>query len=67
MKKRVIVILSAFVLLSCGGVGNKYDGLILIDPQTKKKYLLKHNIGSNYFVKENQTIISGIDTLVVFR
>jgi hypothetical protein len=47
--------------------GNKYDGLILTDENTGKKYFLKHNFNDAYFIDELVIQISGKDTTYVFK
>lgn len=47
--------------------GNKFDGLVLTDENTGKKYLLKHNFGDTYMIDEQVLEISGKDTTFVFK
>lgn len=54
------------VLSSCNNE-TQYDGLVLTDTITGKKYLLKHNVGDTYFIYEQVQQISGKDTTVVFK
>jgi hypothetical protein len=60
------VILFLHIFTGCSN-GSKYDKLILIDQNTNKKYLIKHNIGDTYFIDEEIIKISGKDTIVVFE
>jgi len=46
---------------------SKFDGLILTDENTGKKYLLKHNIGDTYMIDEQIIQISGKDTTLIFK
>jgi hypothetical protein len=43
------------------------DGMIVTDQNTGKLYLLKHNVGDNYFIFERKMLISGKDTTFVFE
>ena len=63
--KTLYGILIMLFFIGCADV-DKYDGLILTDKNTGKQYLMKHNIGDNYFIDEKRTIISGDDTITVF-
>lgn len=54
------------VLSSCNNE-TQYDGLVLTDENTGKKYLLKHNVGDTYFIDEQTQQILGKDTTVVFK
>ena len=62
-----ILLLFVIVILFSACSTNKYDGLILTDENTGKKYLLKHNLGDTYFIDEQILYISGKDTTLVFR
>lgn len=62
-----ILLLFTLVVIFSACSSNKYDGLILTDENTGKKYFLKHNIGDNYFIKEQILYVSGKDTTLVFR
>lgn len=61
-----ILALCAMSLVGCSD-GDRFNGLVLTDTNTGKRYLLKHNGGDTYFVDEEITIISGSDTTKGFR
>jgi hypothetical protein len=63
---KMFIIAAALTLLSCKD-GDKYDGLILTDENTGKKYLLKNNAGDSYFIDERVMVISGQDTTYQFK
>ena len=54
MKKAFLLISVVFTLFSCKD-GDKYNGLVLVDPNTGIKYLLKYNGGDSYFVDKIST------------
>lgn len=56
-----------FSLISCGYTGDKYDGLVLTDENTGKKYLIKHNVLDTYMIYEHTIEISGTDTIYKFK
>lgn len=66
MKRTLLLIALAIGMVGCEESQNK-NGLILIDPNTKKEYLLKKNIGDNYFIYKKQMVISGKDTTYQFK
>jgi hypothetical protein len=45
------------LILSCGGTGDKYDGLILVNPKTQQRYVLRHSRADVYFVSKLQKIL----------
>ena len=61
-----ILLVSCCLFSSCAD-GDKFDGLVLTDENTGKKYLLKHNIGDTYMIDEQVFQISGKDTTLVFK
>lgn len=65
MKIKTLLVLLIMTILFCSC--NKYDGLILTDENTGKKYLLEYNFGNSYFIKEQTLLISGSDTTYVFK
>jgi hypothetical protein len=73
-KTSILAITKAFFILlvmcclfsSCNNEV-QYDGLVLTDENTGKKYLLKHNVGDTYFIDEQVLQISGKDTTMVFK
>ena len=67
MRNSIKLLLVLLVLFSSCEDSDKFDGLILTDENTGKKYLLKHNGGDTYFIDEQVIQISGKDTIVVFR
>lgn len=62
MKKLILILL----LASSCKTDKKYDGMILTDENTQKKYLLKKN-HSAYDVYERIQQVSGCDTTYVYR
>lgn len=62
MKKILILI----VLLASCKESKKYDGMILTDENTQKKYLIKSS-HSGYRVYERIQQTSGCDTTYVYR
>jgi hypothetical protein len=72
-KTSILAVTKAFFILlvmcclfsSCAG--DKFDGFVLTDENTGKKYLLKHNIGYTYMIYEQVLQISGKDTTFVFK
>lgn len=62
---KVILIALTLALFACNYDKSK-NGLILVDPNTGREYLLKHNIGDNYFIYEKQIIIIGRDTTYAY-
>lgn len=66
MKRTLLLLTLAIGMVACGESQNK-NGLILIDPNTKKEYLLKKNAGDNYFIYEKQMVVSGKDTTYQFK
>lgn len=60
-----IPMLCAVFLSSCNGDKSE-NGLIVVDPNTGKQYLLKHNVGDTYFVYEREMKIVGKDTTWTF-
>lgn len=58
-----MLMLCAVLMSSCD---NNKNGMIVIDPNTGKQYLLKHNVGDNYFIYERVPKIFGTDTTWVF-
>lgn len=66
--KHVLLIGTAMCCLFSSCVdGDKFDGLVLTDENTGKKYLLIYNIGDTYMIREQVFQISGKDTSVVFK
>lgn len=63
--KSILLLFTLVILFSA--CSSKYDGLILTDENTGKKYLLRHNLGDNYFIDEQTLYISGKDTTLVFK
>jgi hypothetical protein len=52
MKTLLSIVLFAVFLVGCEGTtGNKYNQLIVEDGNGQK-YVLRHNIGDNYFISE---------------
>ena len=66
MKKAFLLISVVFTLYSCKD-GDKYNGLVLVDPNTGIKYLLKYNGGDSYFVDTQEMVVVGKDTTYVFK
>jgi hypothetical protein len=69
MKIKLISIVIALLILapclsSCGDKSE--NGLILVDPNTGKQYLLKHNVGDSYFIYERTKKVCGKDTTWAF-
>lgn len=62
----IAYLLLVAVLFSCNNE-TQYDGLILTDLKTKRKYLLKYNAGDSYFIDEEVKQIFGKDTTIVFK
>lgn len=64
-------IIFVFFLFFCGSCSSdqakSVDGLILIDPNTQKKYMLRLSWGEVFFVDEYVQVISGKDTTFIFR
>lgn len=58
----MFLVVAALVSITACENGNKYDGLILTDENTGKKYLLIHSVVNTYFVYERVIVISGQDT-----
>ena len=67
LTKAFFILLVMCCLFSSCEDGNKYDGLVLTDENTGKKYLLKHNVGDTYMIDEQVLQISGKDTTLVFK
>jgi hypothetical protein len=67
MKKTLFILLFGIFFLSSCHDGKKYDGLILVDTTTNKKYVLKHNAGDTYFIDEVVIQIDGKDTTYVLK
>jgi len=75
MKRRNLISKTAICLYLVLGVvlftsckdGDKYDGLLLLDENTGKRYLIKHNSADSYFIDEMVAIKVGNDTTYVFR
>lgn len=69
--KKIGILMTVFALsiVGCGGSGSKYeyDGRILTDTNTGKRYLLKYCCGDTYFVSEEVIVINGNDTTKAFR
>lgn len=65
--KAFFILLVMCCLFSSCADGDKFDGLVLTDENTGKKYLLKHNIGDTYMIDEQVLQISGKDTTLVFK
>jgi hypothetical protein len=65
MKKITTLLLASIFIISCSD-DIKYDGIIVIDPNTKKEYLLVHSMGKCYFIHEKKIKIVGTDTTYVF-
>ena len=63
--KKIILLFVILFLSSCVD-GDMYDGLILIDQNTNKTYLIRHNIGDTYFIDEKQMKIQAADTTFIF-
>jgi hypothetical protein len=59
------ILMLAAVFSSCNNDVEK-NGLIVIDPNTNKQYLLKHNVGDTYFIYERVAKIVGKDTTWTF-
>ena len=66
MKKAFLLISVIFTLFSCKD-GDKYNGLVLVDPNTGIKYLLKYNCGDSYFVDTQEMVVVCKDTTYVFK
>ena len=66
IKVLIFIISIVFVFASCKD-GDKFKGMILVDPNTGDKYLLKHNVGDTYFIDKLEKLIIGNDTTYVFR
>lgn len=54
-------------LISLTACRSEYDGMILIDENTGKKYLLQYHGGDIYLVKERVMIINSKDTTYQFK
>lgn len=67
LTKAFFILLVMCCLFSSCKNETQYDGLVLTDEGTGKKYLLKHNVGDNYFIDEQVIQISGKDTTLVFK
>ena len=69
MKKLIALALCTIALLGCNLAvdGHKYDGLILVDPNTGIRYQLKHQNADAYFIYKEVIIIDGKDTTKAFR
>ncbi len=65
--KAFFILLVMCCLFSSCADDDKFDGLVLTDENTGKKYLLKHNIGDTYMIDEQVLQISGKDTTLVFK
>lgn len=66
MKKAIFIISILFTFFSCQD-GSRFKGLILVDPNTGSKYLIKHYIGDTYFIDKQEMVIVGKDTSYVFK
>ncbi len=64
---KMFLVVAALVSITACENGSKYDGLILTDENTGKKYLLEYNVGDTYFVEERVIVINGQDTTYQFR
>jgi len=60
----LVAILLCVTFYSCD---TQKDGLIVKDLNTGKFYLLEHNVGDTYFIKERKILISGKDTSWIFE
>ena len=67
LTKAFSILLVMCCLFSSCSDGSKFDGLVLTDENTGKKYLLKHNIGDTYMIYEQVLQVSGKDTTLVFK
>lgn len=67
MKNKIILLFTTCCLFFSCEDGDKYDGLILKDENTNKKYLLKHNILDTYKIVESVQQVLGKDTIIVFK
>ena len=66
--KYIIFVFFLFFCWSCSSEkAKKLDGLVLIDPNTKKQYMLRLSVGEVFFVDEYVQIISGKDTTFVYK
>ena len=65
--KAFFILLVMCCLFSSCADSDKFDGLVLTDEDTGKKYLLKHNIGDTYMIDEQVIQISGKDTTLLFK
>lgn len=63
----VYTVLVAMLFVSCGADNDKYNGMILTDENTGKRYLLKHHMIDAYFIDEEVEKIIGNDTIRVFE
>lgn len=59
------ILLLCAVFSSCRNDTEK-NGMVVVDPNTGKQYLLKHNVGDTYFIYERVPKIVGTDTTWVF-
>lgn len=66
-KTSIFIFLVMCCLFSSCAYSDKFDGLVLTDENTGKKYLLKHNIMDTYMIDEQFLQISGKDTTLVFK
>ena len=64
--KNLLMLIVVIILSPCGT--KKYNGMILVDPNTDKKYMLHSTLdGGSYFVFEETLLIQGKDTTMVFK
>ena len=66
--KLFIIVLVTALFNSCTGVNyGRYDGMILVEPKSGKRFLLSHSTGVSYLVyREVEEVVDG-DTMRVFR
>jgi len=62
----LVAIVLLFTAFPCCNYDTEKDGMVVVDPNTGKKYLLIHNVGDNYFIHERTMKVTGKDTTWVF-
>lgn len=67
MKNSILILMLSSIFYSCSNA--KYDGLILTDENTGKKYLIKQVdvIVNTYKISEQVKVIVGNDTTLMFK
>ncbi|MEK6829069.1 MAG: hypothetical protein AABY15_03000 [Nanoarchaeota archaeon] len=67
MKNLLLLLTFTVLLSSCVNQAHEYDGLVLTDENTGKKYLLQKDGGYRYTVLEQQPKVIDGDTTYVFQ